>query len=97
MLEQPSLPGRALVERGLADLAAGTHSAEALVCSMAASRLRAVGFDIEPSRVAPDPELRLLESVGGELDRYNALRRELISFLDAADALGWRRVPDRAG
>lgn len=72
---------------GLADLAARHQSIEGLVVSMAASRLRQLGYDVaEPF---PDPEHRLwLLLAGDDADsahgRYNALVRRLVSFQRAS-------------
>ncbi len=41
-----SLPGHELVSAGLADLAAGQESEASLVVTMAAPRLRALGFEV---------------------------------------------------
>jgi hypothetical protein len=49
-----SLSGADLVDRGLADLAAGVESIEALLVSIGAPRLCALGFPVE--RPLADPE-----------------------------------------
>jgi len=82
-MELEVLPGADLVERGLTDLAAREESAEALLVSLASTRLRGLGLNV-PSRLA-DPELRLyrlLEREHGDAahGRYNALVRRLVSF-----------------
>jgi len=82
-MELEVLPGADLVERGLTDLAAREESVEALLVSLASTRLRGLGLDV-PSRLA-DPELRLyrlLEREHGDAahGRYNALVRRLVSF-----------------
>ena len=82
-MEVGALPGADLVERGLADLGAGRETAEALLVSIAASKLRRLGLAV-PSPLA-DPELRLyrLLACDGEdaaHGRYNALLRRLVSF-----------------
>ncbi len=82
-----NLPGADLVERGLHDLRAGVESVESLLVSMAAPRLRALGFDVPAPLV--DPELRLyrrlaLDHGAGAHDRYNALVRRIVSFQRAA-------------
>ena len=83
-----SLPGADLIERGLADLTAGTQSIEALLVSIGAPRLRRIGFSIE----APiaDPERKLydllaMEDSDSAHGRYNALIRRLVSFERAAE------------
>jgi hypothetical protein len=82
------LPGAELVERGLADLRAGTESVEALLVSIGAPRLSALGFDVP----APldSPEHRLYERLHADdadaaHGRYNALLRRLVSFERAAE------------
>jgi hypothetical protein len=82
------LPGAELIERGLADLEAGRGSLEALLVSIGAPRLRAVG--IEVASPLPSPEHRLYELLAAEdpdsaHSRYNALIRRLVSFEDAAE------------
>ena len=77
------LPGGELIEAGLADLATGTDSDEALLVSMAAPRLPSLGFDL-PAPFA-DPELRLYHRLvsrhgAAAHSRYNALVRRLVSF-----------------
>src|SRR5436190_5236295 len=77
------LPGEDLVRRGIADLAAGVESTEALLVSIGAPRLRRLGLDVpEP---LPSPEHRLYEVLraghgDGAHSRYNALVRRLVSF-----------------
>ena len=82
-LVDESLPGSDLVSRGLADLSRGTESLEALLVSVGAPRLRALGLLI-PSAFE-DPERRLyeiLEADGADSahSRYNALVRRLVRF-----------------
>lgn len=81
------LPGAELVGVGLADLRSGTESDESLLVSMAAPRLRTLGFDV-PTPL-PDPELRLYRRLADRHGvaahaRYNALVRRLVSFQRAA-------------
>lgn len=82
------LPGAELVAAGVDDLRAGTESIAALLVSMGAPRLAALGLDLpEP---LPSPELRLYELLrredeDGAHSRYNALVRELVSFERAAE------------
>lgn len=81
------LPGAELVERGLDDLAARAETMEALLVSVGAPGLRAVGLAVpEPFE---EPELRLYRHLAarygaGAHARYNALRRRLVSFQRAA-------------
>lgn len=92
MIDLDGLPGAALVHRGLEDLVRGTRSAEALTVALASGRLRRCGFDLpEESALSNERELALyaLLVARGEPDpyaRYNALRRELDSFLEALES-----------
>jgi hypothetical protein len=73
------LPGADLVTAGLRDLRRGEVTAEALLVSIGASRLRAAGLDIpEPLR---DPGQHGDDAHG----RYNALVRRLVSVQRAAE------------
>jgi hypothetical protein len=85
-----SLPGHDLVAEGFADLEAGRETPASLLVTMAAPRLRPLGFEIpEPARSA-DASHRLyalLELEGpGAHSRYNALVRRMVSFARAAEA-----------
>lgn len=80
------LPGGERVAKGLADLARGEQTCEALLVSIAAPLLRRLGF---PIREVPDAEIALYELLQAEHGdaahaRYNALLRELVSFQRAA-------------
>ncbi len=83
-----NLPGQDLVDDGVAHLRDGRETAEALLVSVGASRLRAVGIDVpEP---LSSPEIRLYELLRREHGddahgRYNALLRRLVSFERAAE------------
>jgi hypothetical protein len=86
----PSLPGADLVERGLADLAAGIESVESLLVSVGAPRLRALGIAVD--QPFPSPEQRLYARLAAEDSdaahaRYNALIRRLVSFERAAECV----------
>jgi hypothetical protein len=86
-MQTSGLPGAELIEAGLRDLSHGTESVESLLVSIAASRLRALGFDV--SAPLENPELTLyhrLAAVYGDSAhaRYNALVRRLVSFQRAA-------------
>lgn len=77
------IPGADLVERGIADLDAGRTSAEALLVSVGATRLRSLGLDLPPT--VPKPEHKLYELLAeergdGAHSAYNALIRRLVSF-----------------
>jgi hypothetical protein len=83
------LPGDDLVERGIADLDHGRETIEALVVSIGATRLGAVGIRV-PSPIS-SPEHKLYELLASEDEdsahsRYNALIRRLVSFERAAEA-----------
>src|SRR2546423_4358401 len=87
--EQRRLPGGELVEKGLSDLAAGVVSAESLLVSIGAPRLRRLGFDVSSAFADPEERLYLLlarEEPNGAHSRYNALVRRLVSFERAAES-----------
>ena len=83
-----ALPGEDLIEKGLADLARGAETAEALLVSIGAPRLSRIGLAIP--RPIPSPERRLYNLLA-ESDsdsahsRYNALIRRLVSYERAAE------------
>lgn len=82
-----SLPGAEIVAAGVRDLAGGLETEEALLVSMAAPRLRLLGYDLPPT--IADAELRLyrlLADAHGDAahGKYNALVRRLVSFQRAA-------------
>lgn len=85
----PNLPGADLVEKGIEDLSRGIESAEALLVSVGAPRLRRrVGLHVPPE--IPDPEMRLYRLLAtsdpdSAHSRYNALIRRLVSFERAAE------------
>lgn len=82
------LPGHEIVDRGLADLARGDASLEALLVSMAPARLRRLGFDVPAALESPEQRLYelLAERYGdGAHSKYNAYRRRLLSFLRTAE------------
>ena len=88
-----SLPGADLIERGLADLARGEESVEALLVSIGAPRLRGLGLTID--RPFPNPERRLYDRLAVQdsdsaHSRYNALIRRLVSFERAAECVNPR-------
>jgi hypothetical protein len=83
-----TLPGEDLVRKGLADLDRGLESVEALLVSIGAPRLTALGLRV--SDPLPSPELRLYELLRRENpddahSRYNAFVRRLVSFERAAE------------
>ncbi len=90
-MELARLPGGDLVAKGVDDLAASAVTVEALLVSIAASRLRSLGLVV----VAPiaDPEHRLYERLASEdsdsaHSRYNALLRRLTAFESALECVG---------
>jgi len=81
------LPGGALIDQGLEDLAAGRESTESLAVSLAAPRLRREGVPV-PAATFPEADHRLyrqLEEQHGGLAhaRYLAWLEQLTSFADA--------------
>ena len=83
------LPGADLIGRGLADLAEGLLTEEALLVSAAAPRLRAIGLAVTPAPVdAPLHCLYELIASSDSVDphsRYNALVARVVSFARAAE------------
>jgi hypothetical protein len=85
-----ALPGGELVAKGLRDVAAGVETVEALLVSIGAPRLTALGLTVE--RPLPDAEHRLYLALHAEDEdaahaRYNALVRLLVSFERAAECV----------
>jgi hypothetical protein len=83
-MDLQALPGAELITAGLRDLAAGTASAEALLVSIGAPRLRRAGLAI-PSIGVDNPEHALFALLAASdpdaaHSRYNALIRQLVSF-----------------
>lgn len=81
------LPGADLVSAGLADLAAGRTTVEALLVSIGAPRLRQLGFEVPSPIAAAEHQLyELLAREGSDAahSRYNALIWRLVSFERAA-------------
>jgi hypothetical protein len=85
-----SLPGHDLVAEGLGDLAGGRETQAGLLVTMAAPRLRPLGFEIPEAALNLEASHRLyalLELEGpGAHSRYNALVRRMVSFARAAEA-----------
>ncbi|HEX5375690.1 MAG TPA: hypothetical protein VFW48_05990 [Solirubrobacterales bacterium] len=85
--DQNLLPGADLVRRGIADLDAGHESAEALLVSIGAPRLRSVGVELPSPISSPEHKLYALlarEKGDAAHSAYNALIRRLVSFERAA-------------
>lgn len=89
------LPGAAEIERGVRDLHAGRATPQALLVAAAATRLRELGWPLAGIALPEAPELALYAALGQVCDdpyaRYNALRRELDSFVAALQARRSRR------
>jgi hypothetical protein len=82
------LPGAELVLPGLADLAAGDITINALLVLIARSRLEALGFNVAPGPAEPNLTLyrRLAATHGNDAHQaYNALISRLMKFEDAAE------------
>ena len=86
-MDSPALPGAELISQGLDDLARGTESIEALLVSIAAPRLRSLGYAV--GQGYRDPEMGLYRLLGERYgdaahSQYNALIRRMVSFQRAA-------------
>jgi len=82
-----SIPGAGLVQRGVEDLDGGRESAEALLVSIGAPRLRSLGIEMSSPIATPEHKLYLHlahEKGDGAHSAYNALIRRLVSFERAA-------------
>ena len=93
MPDAAGLPGEDLIERGLVDLESGVESAEALLVSIGAPRLRSLGWAVAAPLEDAEHRLYLLlrdEHGDAAHARYNALIRLLVSFERAAAASGAR-------
>lgn len=85
------LPGGDLIAQGLRDLGAGRCTIPSTLLEIAHSRLKIAGVipaTCVPPSAEPERQLyRLLREEGGDAySRYNALRRELDSFIRAFEA-----------
>lgn len=86
------IPGADRIERGLRDLRRGRRSTDALLVAVAAQRLAGLGLRLPENAALPgDPDLALYESLRGHrsgdpYSRYNALRRDLDSFISSLEA-----------
>jgi hypothetical protein len=86
-MSMETLPGGEIIARGLEDLMGKVESAQALLVSMAATRLRSLGVAV-PDHVIASPETKLYRLLAsrhgaGAHSKYNAWRRRLSSFLRA--------------
>ena len=86
MKEISTLPGGELVQRGLADYAAGLVTQASCLVAIGWPRLERAGLAMPSLARAsfPQPEIQLYQLLGGEpgdaYSRYNSLLRRLISF-----------------
>lgn len=90
-IDLESLPGADLVQSGVADLEAGRESAEALLVSIGAPRLRSLGIEPPSPIESPEHKLYLLlarDKGDAAHSAYNALIRRLVSFERAAACAG---------
>lgn len=83
-----SLPGSALVQQGIDDLFDGTQSVPALLLCSARTKFSSIGIDL-PKIDNSQPALSMYEMLAkkhgnGAHSKYNALRRELVSFFRAS-------------
>lgn len=88
-MDLEALPGGRLVAKGLADLANGRESVEALLVASGRPRLERLGLAVP---IVESPEHRLYELLArtdpdSAHSRYNALVRRLISFERAAECV----------
>ena len=91
------LPGAEWIRRGLTEAREGRWTAEALAVAVAPTRLRALGLDVAGD-LPQDVEIALYmrlhrDGVDDPYARYNALLRELDSFIEALEG---RRRRERA-
>ena len=98
-MDTTGLPGADLIERGLADLAAGRESDAAWLVLIGAPRLRRLGLPVPTAPTEwsqadddPAPEHRLYARLARTdsdtaHSRYNALIRTLVSFERAGECV----------
>ncbi len=89
--EALGLPGGAMIDSGLDDLAEGRETVASLLVSLAAPRLRREGVPL-PAPLFPEPDVRLFRCLEGDNEalahaRYLAYLRELASFANACTEL----------
>jgi hypothetical protein len=77
-------PGQEIIDQGLADLAEGRETIQALLVAIGAPRLRRSGIAV-PDHKITSPEHRLYkllakENPDGAHSKYNALIRRLVSY-----------------
>ena len=79
----PLLPGAELIDKGIADLARGAVTVEALLVSIGAPRLRALNLALPTTLANAEEQLYTLlasSDPDGAHSRYNSLVRRLVSF-----------------
>ncbi|MBI3300270.1 MAG: hypothetical protein HYZ75_19055 [Elusimicrobia bacterium] len=89
----PGLPGADLVAQGAADLAGRRETAEALLVSIGAPKLRSLGLTLAEPFLDPEKRLyALLSREGSDAahSRYNALLRRLVGYERAVACAGSR-------
>ncbi len=89
-MREPALPGEDVIEKGLADLARGEETVEALLVSIGAPRLMRIGLPIVRPFATPEHRLYALLSrtdPDSAHSRYNALIRRLVSYERAAECV----------
>jgi len=82
-IDLENLPGATLIRQGAEDLGAERESAEALLVSIGAPRLRSLGIELPLPIASPEHKLyALLAKEKGDAahSAYNALIRRLVSF-----------------
>lgn len=89
-LLQKNLPGTEIVLSGLFDISEGKYSKYSFLLQCARTRLKDIGIDVGKTLTSRDPSLVLFEILKLELGNgahsmYNALNRELLSFIKAAE------------
>jgi hypothetical protein len=91
------LPGAELIQRGVVDLDAGRESAEALLVSIGAPRLRSVGIELPPPIVSPEHKLYLGRAVHMEGRVYltGGATAVLYGWRDTTIDVDIKLIPDR--
>ncbi len=87
---EASLPGEELVEAGLADLALGRETDNALLVLIAAPRLRGLGIPVPDSASTTPSEHRLYSRLEERMgtaahSHYNSLIRRIVSYARALE------------
>ena len=105
-MDTTGLPGAALIEQGLRDVAAGRESEAAYLVLIGAARLRRLGLVVSTPPADwftvpqdPSPEHRLYallakSDTDSAHSRYNALIRTLVSFEPAGECASSQTLSD---